>query len=73
MPNILIGDKMEYSKEYLKESSIERLAADIGNDVYAAGSIIERLEGVGRISGSGHCLRQELAEHAKRLLVENIR
>lgn len=62
---------MEYEKEYLKNSDLDQFAADIGNDVYAASSLLERLECAGRIHGSGHCLRQELARYAGELLRKN--
>lgn len=64
---------MRYQKEYIKNSDVDRLAADISNDIYAASSLLESLEYAGRILGSGHHLRQELALYASELLKRNFK
>ena len=63
---------MEHTREYLETESVSKLVADIGNEVYAASSLLESLENVSRISCSGHYLRQELARYAGELLRKNI-
>ena len=63
---------MKYSKEYLENVDVDRLAADLGNNVYAASTLLEGLEAAGRIGCSGHYLRQELSRYAGELLRKNI-
>ena len=63
---------MEHTREYLETESVGKLAAEIGSEVYAASSLLESLENVGRINCSGHYLRQELARYAGELLKKNI-
>ena len=63
---------MEHTRDYLKTESVSKLVAEIGNEVYVASSLLERLENVGRINCSGHYLRQELARYAGELLRKNI-
>ena len=63
---------MERTREYFETEKVPRLVAEIGNDVYAASSLLESLENVGRIGCSGHYLRQELARYAGELLRKNI-
>jgi hypothetical protein len=54
-----------------KSQLIERIAADVSTDVYAAVvKLYEEAEHAGLIVGNGHHMAQEIAQKAKQLLLE---
>ena len=52
---------MKLTQEEIKELDVKRARQLIEDRVYEACQLIERLEGVGKISGNGHHARQKLA------------
>lgn len=48
--------------------TLQEAVAEIGNAVYAATDLYERLEGAGLINGNGHHMRQKVADFAQELL-----
>lgn len=53
-----------------KKAALDDAANELSNEVYAATSIIERLEAKGLLLGNGHHIRQKLADDAVRMLRE---
>lgn len=60
----------QHTDKELKNMDLETAVADIGNAVYMACSLYERLEGKRKIHGNGHHMRQKVAEFAKNLMEE---
>lgn len=62
-----------HTNQELREMSLDDAVAELQNAVYAATSLIERLEycGIKRIRGNGHHLRQEISEFCAKVLTEN--
>lgn len=53
-----------HTKEELKEMSLEEAQRQLGNQIYAAAALIEKLEQAGKVSGNGHHARQKIAQFA---------
>ena len=59
----------DYEKMFkVANSSKEDVETFLGNKVYEACAIIEKLEGLGMIIGNGHHARQEIADYAIKIL-----
>ena len=57
-----------------KDKLIEEIAANVSNRVYAAvAGLYEEAEHADLIVGNGHHMAQDIAERAKRLLLERYR
>lgn len=61
-----------HNEEWLKSVTAETAIAEIENAVYEASSLLERLEGVGRLLGNGHHARQNVAAFAANELKERL-
>lgn len=61
-----------HDEEWLKSVTLETAVAEIENAVYEASSLLERLEGVGRLLGNGHHARQKVAAFAAKELKERL-
>jgi hypothetical protein len=53
-------ERMDREMKELKEMGWEHLKAEVGNEIYQATSILERLENASRIWGNGHHWRQQI-------------
>jgi len=53
--------------------TLEEAESELGNDVYAATELIERLEGAGLIDGNGHHIRQQISRFATELMKQRWR
>jgi hypothetical protein len=51
-------------------TTLDEAKRQISNAVYAATSLVERLEHAGLLHGNGHHIRQELAAHAATVVAE---
>jgi len=59
---------MKFTDQELKDMSLEKAITEIINEVYAATSLFERLEGKGKIIGNGHRIRQKVSKFAEALM-----
>ena len=62
---------MSFTDKQLVEMTLKDAQTELSNELYAASRIIERLErvnGVKRISGNSHHIRQKIAEFGMDLL-----
>lgn len=53
------------TKDELKAMSLEEAQRRLGNLVYEAAGLIEKLEQVGKAMGNGHHARQKIAQFAQ--------
>ena len=59
-----------YSDEQLEDMDAGDAVSEIGNAVYEAAHLFERLEGKGKVRGNGHHIMQDVAEYARKLMRE---
>lgn len=57
-------EKYEEERARFQAMTLKDAEAELSNAVYAATSLLERLEGVGRLVGNGHHARQKIAQMA---------
>lgn len=65
-----MSEKPQDGTKKLPDEILADARTDLGNAVYKAAEIFERMERLGLIRGNGHHMRQALAEHAVKMLEE---
>lgn len=63
-------DEVLLNPKFSNKEKRERLAVDLGNNIYAAAWLYEALEYKGVILGNGHHIRQKLVAMAEELFNE---
>ena len=63
----------EQEKQRLAALDKTKAETEVFQLVYDATAMIERLESVGRITGNGHHIRQDIAKYAADKLAERLR
>jgi L-arabinose isomerase len=58
----------DLNQEELAEVEHDKIEAEVGNIIYKAALIFERLENAGVIAGNGHHMAQQCATHATAML-----
>ena len=60
----------KYTNDELNKMTLTDACTEISNAVYENTRLIELLEGVRKIRGNGHHVRQNIAKYAKNILIE---
>jgi len=60
----------EFTDEQIKIMPLEDACTYIINSVYENTALIELLEDAGKIRGNGHCIRQNIAAYAEKIIKE---